>query len=197
MEIRKKACGEYYTNCYIVKTAKGEIIIDPGISSYEWVSKNVENPIAILNTHGHFDHIWDNASLKKRFNIPIIIHHLDNFWLGINQFGLNTPTSKADILIEDEENFQIGDTKLRFLHFPGHTPGCCAIEIGDNLFCGDFVFKNSIGRVDLPYSDKKAMKESLKKAKKIQKNYILYPGHGENSTLFEEKKLFDYWIEIL
>jgi len=71
MTIKTEAMGVYQTNCYIVTIDKKDIIIDAGVGATPWIIKNVTNPIAILNTHGHFDHIWSNAELKKHFNIPI------------------------------------------------------------------------------------------------------------------------------
>ncbi len=197
MKLKYKAFGEYMTNCYIVEIDKKEFIIDPGIGAAEWVLKNVKNPVAILNTHGHFDHVWSNAELKKKLSIPIYINEKDAFFLETSQFGMRMPKSKADYLVKDNERLEIEGVKLNFLHFPGHTPGCSVIEFKEAWFSGDFIFRGSIGRVDFPYSDPKAMSESLIRFKKISYDKPVYPGHGEPTTIKREQKSADYWLMMI
>jgi len=112
-------------------------------------------------------------------------------------FGQGVPKSRADVAVEPDARYTIGGIDVTFLHFPGHTPGCSAIEIGDNWFCGDFLFRGSIGRVDFPYSDPEAMKRSLKRAMEYPKDVTLYPGHGPKTTLKAEKRNIPYWIEMI
>jgi len=71
MEVLVKPCGEFYTNCYIVDK---KIIIDPGVGAYEFVREHVKDPVAIINTHGHFDHVWDDKIIKEYYDIPVYIH---------------------------------------------------------------------------------------------------------------------------
>ena len=197
MKIDYKPMGEYQTNCYILTINEKNLIIDPGIGAVEWIEKKVKNPVAILNTHGHFDHVWSNAELKKIFNIPIFIHKQDAFLLEIDQYNMGMPKSKADVLVENEEYIEIDGFKFRFLHFPGHTPGCSVIEFEESWFSGDFIFKGSIGRVDFPYSSPEDMKKSLKKFKNIPYDKKIYPGHGGFTTIKQEQKYVDYWLRVL
>ncbi len=197
IEIKKYPMGAYQTNCYIVRHDGMDFIVDPGVNAVEWVKKSVRNPVAILNTHGHFDHVWSNAELKKIYDIPIYCPEGDCFMLGEDPFAQGTPPSRCDIAVKPDETINIDSLELRFLHFPGHTPGSSVIEIDDHWFCGDFLFKDSIGRVDFPYSDPAAMQASLQKALKYPKNPILHPGHGPDSTLEEEKRNIPYWLRHL
>ncbi len=197
MKIISKAMGAYQTNCYIVEKKGFELIIDPGVEAVSWVKSHVSNPKAILNTHGHFDHIWSNAELSRELNIPIYCPKDDAFMLENDIFSHGTPCSKADVEVEHDEEFSIEDCQIRFWHFPGHTPGCSAIQIEDALFSGDFLFKRSIGRVDFPYSDAEAMKKSLEKIMSFKQDFTLYPGHGESSSLFEEQKNIPLWLRYL
>lgn len=195
MQIFKQACGAYETNCYILNTAQGEFIIDPGVDAIDFIKTHAKNPLAILNTHGHFDHIWDNARIKKEYNIPIYIHKNDEFMLE-DPFKKGFQPSKADFLVRDENELEIYNTRFKFHFLPGHTPGCTMIEIvGENImFSGDFLFYRSIGRWDFPYSDANLMKQSLEKVMTYKEDYRLLPGHGDETSLKEEQKHFPSWF---
>ncbi len=197
MDIKFKPMGEYQTNCYILTIDNKDYIIDPGVGATSWIEKSVTNPVAILNTHGHFDHVWSNSEVSKKYNIPIYCPKDDAFLLENDIFHLNKPLSKADVKVEPNQIVDIKGVKFKFLHFPGHTPGCSVIEIENIWFSGDFLFKGSIGRWDFPYSDKFDMLRSLEKVKDIKRDYILLPGHGSKSTLKEELKYIDYWIDVV
>lgn len=194
MEILKRPMGEYQTNCYIVRIEGKEIIIDPGMGATEWVIANVKNPLAILNTHGHFDHVWSNNELQKRLNIPLYTPKGDVMLLQNSTWMPGLPPSKPDIEVDGDQTFDIDGIEVKFHHFPGHCPGCSMIEIDNVMFSGDFLFKNSIGRVDFPYSDPDAMKESLKKFARMREDKILYPGHGEATSVVAEQRHVEYWL---
>lgn len=193
MQIKSKACGNYMTNCYIVTINNKDFIIDPGVDAQKWVEKNVTNPVAILNTHGHFDHVWSNQALKEQFDIPIYIHSDDASLLEDDPFGMGTPPSKADFKVSDGP-IEIAGEEVIFHHFPGHTPGCSVIEIADTWFSGDFLFKHSIGRYDFPLSNAKDMKRSLERVREFEKDYTIYPGHGDSTTLEQEKRVVPFFI---
>ncbi|MCH5336868.1 MAG: MBL fold metallo-hydrolase [Campylobacter sp.] len=195
MQILKQACGAYETNCYILSTTQGEFIIDPGVRAYDFVKTHAKKPLAILNTHGHFDHVWDNAKIKKEFNIPLYIHKNDEFFLN-DPYNQGFEKHEADFLIENENEINLFGTKFKFHFLPGHTPGCTMIElVGENLmFSGDFLFLKSIGRWDLPYSDGDLMKQSLEKIMTYEEDYRLLPGHGDETSLKEEQKHLPSWL---
>ncbi|MDR1614315.1 MAG: MBL fold metallo-hydrolase [Campylobacteraceae bacterium] len=192
-----KPMGVLETNCYIIWLPEGEIIIDPGMDAAEWVIENVQNPIAIFNTHGHFDHVWSNCELQTKLKIPLYTPKPDIFMLLNDPFGYGMDSSVPDFEVKEDEKFEIGGTEVEFLHFPGHTPGCSAIKIDGALFSGDFIFKNSIGRTDFPYSSPKDMKKSILKFLKIKENLKIYPGHGESTTVKAEQKSLPFWLNYL
>jgi glyoxylase-like metal-dependent hydrolase (beta-lactamase superfamily II) len=194
MKIKYKPMGAYATNCYIVTIEGKDLIIDAGVGAVDWVVENVTNPVAILNTHGHFDHVWSEAELKKRFDIPIYVPIQDAFMLENDPFEQGTPCVKADYLVEGDELLDIDGIKVQYRHFAGHTQGNSIIEIGDVWFCGDFLFQGSIGRWDFPYSSGADMIKSLQKAMKIEQDFKLYSGHGNPSRLSIEQKAFPQWI---
>ncbi len=189
--------GPYQTNCYLVESDEGTLVIDPGMGATGWVLENTRNPVAILNTHGHFDHVWSNAELKERLGVPIYCPEGDTFMLHSDPLGQGMPPSRADVAVEPESTFTIAGLPVRFRHFPGHTPGCSVIEIGEHWFSGDFLFRDSIGRWDFPYSSAEAMLSSLRKLVTIDGDYRLHPGHGVESTLSRERRMIPYWIRTV
>lgn len=197
MQIKIQPMGPYQTNCYVVTVDGKDIIIDPGVGATEWVMKNVTNPIAILNTHGHFDHVWSNQELKEELNIPLYTPKGDVFLLQSSEMMPNLPPSFPDYEIEGDEELNLGGITVKFRHFPGHCPGCSTIEIEDAMFSGDFIFENSIGRCDFPFSSAEEMKASLKKLKNIEYDKTVYPGHGNPTSIKAEQKNADYWIRAL
>jgi len=197
MKIKTRAMGEYQTNCYIVSVNEMDFIIDPGIGATAWVIQNVKNPVAILNTHGHFDHVWSNAELQEKLKIPLYTPKEDVMLLKGSSWSPDLPPSKPDIEVEPNQEFDFNGLKVKFSHFPGHTPGCSTIEIEDAMFSGDFIFERSIGRTDFPYSSPQEMRESLEKFKKLTYDKTIYPGHGGTTTIKQEQQYSDYWIANL
>jgi len=189
--------GPYQTNCYIVTENGKDIIIDPGVGAAAWVKANVTNPVAILNTHGHFDHVWSNQELKEHFGIPLYTPKGDVMLLQTSGWMPGLPPSYPDVEVEGDQTFDIGGVAVTFRHFPGHCPGCSTIEIGDAMFSGDFIFNRSIGRVDFPYSSPEAMKKSLKKFQQIDYDKKVYPGHGVPTTVKAEQRNVPYWINAI
>lgn len=197
MTIKIQPMGQYQTNCYIATIDGKDFIIDPGVGATEWVLKNVTNPIAIFNTHGHFDHVWSNDELQKKLNIPLYTPKGDVMLLSESSWMPGLPPSKPDVEVDGDAEFDFDGIKVKFRHFPGHCPGCSTIEIGDAMFSGDFIFNRSIGRYDFPYSDANDMKKSLQRFKEIPYDKKIYPGHGESTTIKQEQQYADYWIANL
>lgn len=195
MQIKMQPMGPYQTNCYIVTIEGKNLIIDPGVNAVGWVKKNVSHPIAILNTHGHFDHVWSNAALQEAFNISIYCPKGDVFMLTDDPLGQGTPKSTPDYLVVNDEMLDIEGIQVKYRHFPGHTPGCSIIEIEDIWFSGDFLFEQSIGRWDFPASNGQDMVRSLQKAMGIKEDFTLYPGHGVSTTLKAEQNVIPFWID--
>ena len=198
MEIKVKAFGEYQTNCYILTKKEQSLIIDPGIGASKWVIENAKNPLAILNTHGHFDHVWSNKELKEKLDIPICIHYKDSFMLESDPFGMGMPMSIPDIEFSGDQGIDFGVFKVNFFHFPGHTPGCGIYEIEGNIFSGDFIFDNSVGRADFPYSSPKTMRQSIKNFLKLFKTDMpIYPGHGAPTSVSKAQIFLPRWLKYI
>lgn len=197
MSLKIQPMGDYQTNCYILTVNGKDFIIDPGVNATKWILQNVNNPIAILNTHGHFDHVWSNKEVSDKLNLKIYTPKDDEFMLKKDPYGFGMTPSSADVLVEHDEEFNFDGIKVKFHYFPGHTPGCSAIEIDNHLFSGDFIFKNSIGRTDFPFSSPEQMKASIDKILKWDRDIRIYPGHGSSTSLNSERASLLNWKNYL
>jgi len=199
MEIEKMAMGEYSTNCYILHFDNFELLIDTGVDALAWIENRVSNPVAILLTHGHFDHVWDMYKVAKKYNIKVFINSRDKVFLENDPFEKMVELYQPQYitLLEDNASLNFNGVDVIFHHFPGHSEGSSLIEIGKHYFSGDFIFRDSIGRFDFPYSDGRKMKNSLEKAiSTLNETFLIYPGHGGATTLKMEKNNLRMWMNI-
>lgn len=200
MIIKRFIAGIYGANCYIIIDENRRIsaIIDPGgtdteISEYI-VSENLKVKY-ILITHGHLDHIGGVEYLREKTGAKVAIHQNDAAMLldpklNLSSMGYNEIRCKpADILLNDGDILNLGELKIEVLHTPGHTPGGICFKIDNVCFTGDTLFKRSIGRTDFPGGDFESIISSIKnKLFKLNNNIVIYPGHGESSTIGQEKE---------
>jgi len=185
----------YDNGCYLIVDARKEaIVIDPSMGDRQVIDAVREQGlrlVEILNTHGHPDHIFGNASVKEATRARLAIHRLDEYRLGPKRppTQMDVPTCSADDLFEDGQLSYLDDIELSALHTPGHTEGstCFYLRREGTLFSGDLLFKGNIGRTDLPGSDPSAMAESLSRiASSLPANTRVYPGHGDETTIGAE-----------
>ena len=190
-------------NTYVIFNEKNDcIIIDPGFGS-ELIDSFIQSknlyPIAILATHGHFDHLAGAADLIDKYNLPLYVCDkdklvVDNFDRAAGYWGVEArkPTVSHWINSADKELI-VGDFSFSVIFNPGHSPGCISFIIDNLIFCGDLIFKGSIGRTDLPLSSPRDMATSLKFfVNSFTSDYALLTGHGQETTLYEELKTNPY-----
>ena len=198
---------ELNSNTYVVSDVNNNaVIIDPSMDNdklINYIEKNELNVKGILLTHGHFDHMRGVDRLIKRFNCPFYIHFNDEKLLVDETLNCsyfeNTPIivkSKAITLSGDEEFNVLKDT-LKVIHTPFHTEGSVCYYFINNklLFSGDTLFMNSIGRDDLPTSNRRKRNSSLDKIKLLPKECKIYPGHGPNTSLNKEL-LLNHFLQL-
>ncbi|MCP2605295.1 MBL fold metallo-hydrolase [Candidatus Aminicenantes bacterium AH-873-B07] len=173
-------------------------VIDPGAEGKRIISfikeKNLK-PIGIINTHGHIDHIGANRLIKKEFNIPIMIHSEDSSLLTAKQnlilsfFLSSNPSPPADDFLEEAQKIKIGDSFLEVIHTPGHTPGSISLKSEEFLLSGDTLFAGGVGRTDLSGGSWELLLQSIKnKLFCLPDNLIVLPGHGDLTTIKDEKE---------
>lgn len=195
MIIKTVVAGFMEANCYIVgdESTKEAFIIDPG-GDYNKIKKAVDkdglSPRAVINTHGHGDHI----GADKEWGLPVWIHRLDADFLQdpsknlSGAFGFLLKTKAAARLLEDGDILKIGKYALRVLHTPGHTPGSICLKSDGAVFTGDTLFYECVGRTDFDYGSEEDIMRSIKeKLFVLDDDYIIYPGHGPSSTIGHEK----------
>lgn len=189
--------GDIEVNCYFVydDATKRAIVIDPGQDSEKVIDKITElnlKPELLINTHGHFDHIFSDDIIRTKYNVPLAIHKNDSEMLSDPlknasvMIGIPARIKAAEILFDAETEFETGFCRYSIINTPGHTAGSVSILINNLLFSGDTLFCGSIGRTDLPTGDDRDMKNSLNKLKKLDENTVLYPGHGIFSSIGKE-----------
>lgn len=185
-------------NCYAVSLNDGIFLIDPGEYAPELERFLIENGQMvkyILLTHCHFDHIGylDEASLLCP-ECKIVISKEEESALNdphINlsaMFGRENITKKADLTVSDGSVLSFEGKEIKVISTPGHTEGSVCYLFEDNLFSGDTLFKESYGRTDLPTGDAHKLISSLKKLSLLDEDIVVYPGHGESSTIRYEKR---------
>lgn len=207
IKVEKEIVSPYRTNCYFVYKDKEGIVIDPGGDCHK-IKKKLEELKDIkfeyvLNTHGHEDHTFCDNFLKNNYNMKILIHKNDLFFISNNAinkiFWSDFEEVEPDILLNDGDNLTIGGLNIKVIHTEGHTPGSSMFIIDNYIFSGDTIFKGTIGRTDFEYSSSSKMKNSIIKILNTldDKDYIIYPGHGPSTKLSEEKENLIYFLEIL
>jgi len=193
--------GQLQTNCYLVfdQETRKAVIIDPADDA-DFIIQRIKDldlkPQFILATHGHFDHILAVLELKLAFKIPFLVHKKDEFLVKragrtADYFikGESNLTPKIDRYIKEGDEIVFGkEGELKVVETPGHSPGGVVFLNEGVCFSGDTLFKQAIGRTDYSYGSSRDILESLKKIFKLPKKTIVYPGHGEVTTIEKEMK---------
>jgi len=203
LSIETVVVGVMKTNCFIVydDANKEALIIDPGDDGeyiIDFLQKKDLVPLAILATHGHFDHNLAAFSLKVTLNTPYLISKKDEFLLknmrasAKHFLGIEPdPAPKSDAYLKEGRKITVGKSFFEVIETPGHTPGSICLYNPEEavIFTGDLIFKNgSIGRYDFSYSSKADLIESIDKIMEKPRVTTIYAGHGDETSVGYERK---------
>ncbi len=203
MKVDRLILGAYETNCYVLRRDEETedcLIIDPGMDAdalIEFLGENGLNPIAVILTHGHIDHIAGLVQLRECFtDIKVYIHKLDDEMLTDARSNLSAisgmffRTEPADFFLDENSQFELAGIKFQVLHTPGHTPGGVCLYSADEgiAFVGDTLFAGSVGRTDFPKGSMSQLVDGIKKKLfTLPDKTKIHPGHGPATSIANEK----------
>ena len=205
IEVEKLVLGAVSTNVYLIFYNGNCLIIDPSDEAERIIScieERKARPLAILITHGHFDHIMAAPVLAKKYGIKIYAGEADKQLLEDSKLNMaerflgETFTLAADFYLKGGDELDFDGLKLKVIYTPGHTVGSVSFysdDLMDNeafkkvVFTGDALFAGSIGRVDFPTGNEEAMRRTLEEVfKKMSPETVVFSGHGVATTIERE-----------
>ncbi|SEN54627.1 Glyoxylase, beta-lactamase superfamily II [Amphibacillus marinus] len=199
MKIKCLSLGPIGTNCYILSKKNKGLIVDPGAEAdriIEYLKLEKIDPLAILLTHAHFDHIGAVDQLRDQYAIFAYLHKGEANWMadpdlnGSNHFPLGQITAKPADYFFNEEVMSIGDFSFKILETPGHSPGGVSFVFAEEqiVLSGDCLFQQSIGRTDLIGGNQAKLIASIKNVLfRLPDRYTVYPGHGPKTDIKFER----------
>ena len=204
MELLNRVVGPLATNVYVVadRGTRQAIAIDTAIPSLTWIADELAARAwtlrLIVSTHGHWDHVGDNAAVAEHTGASIAVHPLDRERLVSPQAlwaPFEIPPSVPAVELAEGGEVRFGEIRLEVLHTPGHTAGSVCLLARDDgrLFSGDTLFAGGWGRVDLPGGDPAAMVDSLARLERLEAGTRVLPGHGAATTIGRERG----WMELV
>jgi glyoxylase-like metal-dependent hydrolase (beta-lactamase superfamily II) len=205
MQIKTFTFNPFQENTYlIIDPNKKCAIIDPGCYNrdeekmlHQYIEKNKLEPVKLINTHAHIDHIFGNRFVADTYQLKLHLHAADEPILAAGErmaqmYDLHyNPSPEAEVKLNEDENVEIGETVWEVLHVPGHAPGHVVLVHHDSkqLIGGDVLFRESIGRTDLPGGNHQQLLNAIReKLWKLDDDYKVYPGHGIPTTIGHEKE---------
>lgn len=206
MKITYRTLGFAATNTYYIEKDNEVIVVDPCLDPNRDATRLLQplkgkEVIAVLITHGHFDHISGIDAVVDKFNCPVYMYHEEIHYLKNPRVNLSNQVPE-EYIIEAEvtpihlEPLDIGSFEFDVIKTPGHTSGSVSYVLDNHVFDGDFIFEESVGRTDLPTGSMVALNEAIREFVDTYKDdmIILYPGHGNTTTLDEEIKR-NYYVK--
>jgi glyoxylase-like metal-dependent hydrolase (beta-lactamase superfamily II) len=197
MYLEASSDNPFGTNCWLAAAdgSPDAVVVDPGFTPERLLAllgRAGKRPVAVLATHGHFDHIGSAAAVC-RAGVPLYIHEEDRAALTDHQaWGAGYPAPPVPVedvrTVVDGDVLEFAGFSIEVMHTPGHTPGSVCFATDGFVFSGDLVFKGAIGRSDFPNSSAEDMEKSLKRFLTLADPLPVYPGHGPETTVGQERR---------
>lgn len=195
----------FATNCWLLSAEGSDdaVVVDPGFSPDRLgalLEAAGKRPVAVLATHGHFDHIGAAAAVCGA-RIPFYIHEADQLALtDPARWGSSFPVPPVPVrevrtLVHDDV-LEFAGFRIEVVHTPGHTPGSVCFLTDAFVFSGDLVFRGSIGRADFPNSSPEDMAKSLRWFLTLPDPMDVHPGHGPSTTVARERATNAFLLEL-
>lgn len=198
MIVKRFIKGPLQNNNYVIidEGTKEAVLIDcsePTDDIADYIREQGAELKYILLTHAHFDHILGVNYFRGKFGVPVFLHK-DDFPLlsQLGQYIEGAEPVSVDKLFDDDAEFSIGNKKIKVIHTAGHTEGSVCFLIDNILFSGDTLFYGTYGRTDFPGGSDMKMAESLRRLFLLGDNTVVYPGHGESTTVGKEKVRYSF-----
>jgi glyoxylase-like metal-dependent hydrolase (beta-lactamase superfamily II) len=201
MKIETFTGGIFDTNCFLIENGDQTVLIDAPQDSAAWLARENKSVSLLLLTHGHIDHVWDAAQIKRDHGCKVG-YHRDGLQMLTEPdffkkfgFGWEIAPVQADLLIEESESKILGGVDFQVLLVPGHCPGSlCFFSKKDRiLFGGDVLFAGGVGRWDLPGGDMELLLSGIKnKILPLGEDVRVLPGHGPGTTIGRERQTNPY-----
>ncbi len=201
IKIEGAVLGMLGTNCYFINNTETDevVLVDPADNAgaiRDWCLSNKKAPVAILLTHGHYDHMLAADQLRRDFSIKIYGAEaekelLEDASMNLSAMWSRPVTLKADDFLKDGDILPMAGTDIQVIATPGHTAGglCYYIKEEGVLFSGDTLFAGSYGRTDFPTSSMADLARSVReKLLVLPEDTMVYPGHGESTTIGYERE---------
>lgn len=195
MQIKNLFPGGFASNCYLAVVGSDAVLVDctaPPGSILDTLKELGATLRAILLTHGHFDHMLTVAEVKAKTGAAVYLARKDGDLPSDGEknafalfFGFEKAYPEPDVLVDPGDELSFGELTLKVLGTPGHTRGSVTYLLGDVAFTGDTLFADGYGRCDLYGGDPRALSESLHTLAALPPHTVIYPGHGDSSTLGE------------
>ena len=207
MKLKRFPLGMLWTNCYVVSSSSGEtVVVDPGGPTEEVQAYLEQEKLTlewVLLTHGHGDHIFGVGELRGLAKKGVGISEDDADCLTSasqnlsKHMGQAVDFAPAEHMLADGEKIAVGEMTIEVIHTPGHTLGGCCFYVTEGeeaiLLSGDTLFARSVGRSDLPGGDEGTLIRSLEKLARFPDSLRVYPGHGPDTTIGDERALNPFW----
>ena len=201
--------GPYSANSFLVfdDVSKEAALFDPAVSTDSFAEATEKMGLSLkylVLTHGHYDHMVTLNDFRAQYPDAVTAISIEDAicfedpirscasFFSVPEFR----SAKPEMILSEGSILTLGKEEIKVIATPGHTPGCLCFIFGEEMITGDTLFRDSIGRSDLPGGNSSVLFDTLARLVSLDTDYVIYPGHGDNTTLSRERKFNPFLREI-